>query len=813
MIKITIALLFALINCTSNAQTIYLPIVPTPKIVQPLEGNFQLKNKIDISVRDSVDKNLYTIEQIQKTLSDFNKIKSQISSKGEIEISFMRNGEKDTLIRNMTDEGYVLRVLKNKIELKAKTAKGIYYAAMSLIQMLEKAEGSLPCAEIIDWPDMKIRGVSDDISRGQVSNLDNFKKIISHMARYKMNTYMPYIEDMLEFEKYPTIGKNRGALTKHEAKEIVEFAKKNFVEVIPIFQTLGHYENILSQDEFLKYAEFPGAASLNVSSDSTYYFLEDLLKEVFELFPSEYFHMGADESWDVGLGASKKLVEETNIAVVHANHYKKVYDICKKYSKKVMMYGDILLDYSEILSLIPKDIIIVDWHYGAEDTYPSTKILKNAGFNYIVSPSAWNFTSTFPVNVNSLPNIKNIVKSGLENESLGMINSNWGDYGAETFKEFVLYNYAWSAQCAWNLQQSDLSKFNHDYFYDFFGIDDDKAANIYTTLSNPLNQISWNEVWRHPMLNFKDPPWWEPKVSKSVRISWNEMTLPELKMDAATLKLNVKKNNYHFELIEFLLALNDWYKFKLETQFQLQQLIKGNQVDDLNNLRNGIHQNIESLQSLKQIFRKLWLQHYKQDNLSMIEDKFDRLTAYFKEINENLLSGNIKNFNPLLDSKWLYVRNDDNSFSRKAEFKTSFALNSPPIEAYLQMLGNTYAELYINEKFAGRVYARRSLSLLVDYRRIMFVDIKPFLNEGENTIRIVAENFSSKNGAGFNLISSIKTSKDTLILRSDDLENNGIKWMGHAQGSNSWTEAVSVTSSSEIIAPNFKTKRTSWFER
>ncbi|MCK7523612.1 MAG: hypothetical protein MZV64_41235 [Ignavibacteriales bacterium] len=88
-----------------------------------------------------------------------------------------------------------------------------------------------------------------------------------------MNTYMPYLEDMLEFEKYPTIGKDRGALTKNEVKEILDFARKNFVEVTPIFQTLGHYENILSQDEFLKHAEFPGAASLSVSSDSTYVFL------------------------------------------------------------------------------------------------------------------------------------------------------------------------------------------------------------------------------------------------------------------------------------------------------------------------------------------------------------------------------------------------------------------------------------------------------------------------------------------------------------------------------------------------------------
>jgi hexosaminidase len=235
---------------------------------------------------------------------------------------------------------------------------------MSLIQLLEKTENNqLDFLEIVDWPDMKVRGISDDVSRGQVSTLENFKKIIRHIARYKMNTYMPYLEDMLIFKDHPLIGKDRGALTREEITEILIFAEKYYVEVIPIFQTLGHYENLLVLEEYVKYAEFPGAASLSVSNDSVYIFLEEMLKEVFEMFPSEYFHMGADESYDVGLGESKYLVDETDIATVHANHYKKVYDICKKYGKKVLMYGDIILQHPEILSQIPKDIIIVDWHY------------------------------------------------------------------------------------------------------------------------------------------------------------------------------------------------------------------------------------------------------------------------------------------------------------------------------------------------------------------------------------------------------------------------------------------------------------------
>ena len=646
MKNLFIILLSLLITNILSGQTMNIPIVPTPKLIKSLDGDFLLKDNLKISVSNSTDENSYSVQLIQKTLKDFHNINSSIAGNGDIQISYIGNDEQDHIINNLGDEGYLLRILNNKIELKGNSSKGIYYSVMSLIQMLEKAEGKLPCVEIIDWPDMKIRGISDDISRGQVSNLENFKKIISHVARYKMNTYMPYLEDMLEFEKYPTIGKDRGALTKNEVKEILDFAKKNFVEVIPIFQTLGHYENILSQEEFLKYAEFPGAASLNVSSDSTYVFLEDLLKEVFELFPSEYFHMGADESWDVGLGESKKLVDESNIAIVHANHYKKVYDICKKYNKKVMMYGDILLDHPEILSLIPKDIVIVDWHYRSDENYPSTKIIRDAGFNYLVSPSVWNFLSTFPANVNSLPNIQNIIKSGLENESLGMINSNWGDYGAETFKEFVLYNYAWSAQCSWDYAQSDLNKFNQDYFYDYFGIDDARLTNIYTTLSDPLNQIIWHEVWRHPMLNFKEPVSWEPNVSKAERINWNELTLPQVKNDIDILKSKVRKNAAHFDLLEFILQLNDWYKLKLKTQILIQNTLKENSIGNESEIANLIDENILALNSLKQNYSKLWLDYYKESNLNMIEDKFVRLISYFQEIKENLLSENILSFNP-----------------------------------------------------------------------------------------------------------------------------------------------------------------------
>lgn len=807
MKKICLFTLLTIFNIMS--QSIELPIVPVPQIIQKLETDFVLPDKINILLTGiEPESSKFTAELIQKTLKIIgvtSTIKTGKGEAGDIVLYQYENRAEDNLkvFGGMTDEGYYLNISKDGISIKSSTPRGMYYGAMSLIQLLEKVENKkLEGVNIIDWPDMKVRGISDDISRGQVSTLDNFKKIIEHIARYKMNTYMPYLEDMLEFKSYPSIGKNRGALTRLEVKELHEFASKHFVDIIPVFQTLGHYENILVSDEFLPYAEFPGAASLNVSYDSTYIFLENMLKEVFDMFPSEYFHMGADESWDVGLGKSKHLVDEHGIAMVHAMHYQKVYDICKKYGKNVIMYSDILLNHPDILEVLPKDIIIVNWHYRAWEDYPSTRTFNQNGFEYYVSPSVWNFVTTFPTNINALPNIQYITKAGLIEGSTGMINSNWGDYGAETFKEFVLYGYAWSAQCAWNYKESNITKFNKDYFYDFFGINDSRLENIYTALSHSLNQMMWHEVWRHPLLPYREATWWEQNVSPVVRINWMDLTLPQLRNDIIELQKSVKRNGDHFTLLSFMLDLNDWYKIKLEVQILLHRILNKLSADK-NEVIKLVDKNIEMLQSLKKDYRNLWLTYYKEENLFMVEDKFNRLIAYFTETKSAISEDNI--ISPVIQSKWIYNSINEKEFESKASFKKEFNLDKIPDSALLQFIGDTYVQLYINGKYVDRVYARRSLSLLVDYHRIKLIDVTPYLVNGKNQIEVKAENFNTRGSAGVNIVTNIISIDNEVIMTDESWSTKAID--------NEWKSITVKNYPLPVIAPNFETRRTSWIER
>ena len=800
--------LFTLFNVQCFSVTTPLPpIIPQPQKITLSQDFLTLKDKLSIIIKGKApETNKFAAEQIQSSLNDFLTIKSEVvldqNSSGDIVLNQLETYTGNTtndIPKEKTQESYCLKISKNGIEIQAVSSKGIFYGVMSLIQILEKTENKkLAAMEIIDWPDLEMRGISDDISRGQVSTLENFKRIIQFMARYKMNTYMPYLEDMLQFDHYPSIGKGRGALSKDEVRELVSFAKKYFIDVVPIFETLGHFENILSQEEFLNYADFPGAACLDVSNDSTYVLLETMLKEIFEIFPSPYFHMGADESWDVGLGKSKFLVDQSSLAKVHAIHYKKVYDICKKNNKTVLMYGDIILNNPDIIKEIPKDIIIVDWFYGDQYKYPSTDVFKKAGLKYYVSPSVWNFKSSFPINLIAFPNIEYFTKEGLKNGASGMINSNWGDYGAETFKELVLYGYAWSAQCAWSGKYSHAGTFSENYFYDFFGINDSRLPGIYETLSSSFNQLMWHDIWYHPALPIRKSQWWLYQMTPVAKKSWMDRTLPSTLKDIELLEKSVKKNKDHFDLLKFIIKLDNWFEIKQQAQLMLQDKLD-NIVIDEKILVQLIDDNITSLESLKTQYSLLWLKYYKKDNLNMIQDKFDRLIRYFQETKQSLAAGKL--VSPVLTSKWIYCKNPDSTFAKSARFKKDFDLAEKPINAQLQFMGDTYAKLYINGVYVNQVYERRHLSLLTEYQRIKLFDITKYLHEGPNSIVAEVKNYDSKGSAGLNIISRIQGNNSVTVIETDE----------------TWKTSPSVTVSKPypqiIVAPDFETGRPSWIER
>ncbi|MCK5557247.1 MAG: family 20 glycosylhydrolase, partial [Candidatus Hydrogenedentes bacterium] len=471
-------------------------------------------------------------------------------------------------------------------------------------------------------------------SRGQVSNLENFKKIIHILASYKINVYMPYIEDMFSFDKHPLIGKGRGALTKEEVAELDRYAKRYHVQVIPIYESLGHQEHMLSIPEYNKYAEvLDDPWSLSPAKGESYELLDELYSEICPAFSSPYFHIGCDESDDIGKGASKELVDKMGVAKVHAEHYNKVHALVTGYGKKVLMYGDMCLEHPAILTEIPREVTVVDWHYDPEQNYPSIDQFQSAGFTVLVSPGTQAWSRLFPHYTDAAVNIENFIKRGYEHGVWGEVTSTWGDNGAENLRELNYYGFAFSADCAWSPDKATYASFKRRFFPQFYGTDSAELRDAFDSL------VRINSIFPD---NFK-MTWDEPfRAKPTAPIADKARTLGKL-MDEALKKLKSaedqsKRNRDNIPYLQLAARRGAWLARKILCEAKVADLERTARPE-----RAAVRRCIgecrsaaDELTQIKEEFRRLWLLTNKEPGLTFNLDRYDRQTGYFRAKADNI---------------------------------------------------------------------------------------------------------------------------------------------------------------------------------
>lgn len=842
-----LTLLLSIIGITfgqeQSADAKQIPVTPTPQEVTLKSGSFKITAQTKIILGEgALGEDTFAAEQINAQLKEFKQTGLKIVKEASVKkltsnyifigspasriAGQWLESKKASLDPAMKDEGYILNADKDGIVIIAESPRGKLYGVMSLCQMMERTQKNISVSSVLirDWPLQAVRGITDDLSRGQVSTMENFKKIIRFLARYKLNVYSPYIEDIFVFKNHPAIGKGRGELTAAEMKELDAYAKRYYVELIPIFETLGHWENILLMPEYVKYAEFPGAHTVNVSDEAVYAMLDEMIGELADAFSSPYFNMAADESWDVGLGVNKQRVADSDLATVHAEHYKRLFEIIKKHGKKPMMYGDIILDRPAILEKIPKDVVIVDWHYSVADFYPSTVTLKNAGFPYIASPAVWNFTGPFPSHVNTLNNIQIFNRDGYLNGSLGLLTSSWNDYGGEALRELNYYGYAWTAECAWQPLNANLADFNKKFFADFFGNKQagQTAQAVYAILSDPLNELNWHELWRHPMI----PPR-QSLLHYLLRAPSALAMMPLVQQLLVELKASATRNQDHIQYLAFVSRLNQWFATKMLVGEKVRKLTSNippsASQDSIRTAVLHITKDIvPELTKLKQEFKSLWLTTNRPANLQWLMMRYDRQAAYWQEKIAEVSQGILWK-DPLIESAYIYhpnVRtgNKENPGVRvpQAYFRKTFSVNQMPSSAKLQLMGDTHVKVWVNGAEVGEVYARRSLSLIVEHSRMKMWDIASLLKQGDNVIAVEAVNYSERGSAGVNIYMELQSGTAIARVLTDstwkvsDTPAEGWKTLP-LNGAN-FRQAMPRPYTSPVIRPNFESGRLSWIE-
>ncbi|MFB3896448.1 MAG: glycoside hydrolase family 20 zincin-like fold domain-containing protein [bacterium] len=728
-----------------------LNLIPMPREIEIQSGKCLLDSSWTIIIDSKDPEDRFAAEllaQEAKQTWDLNWKISRVSQRvvnANKNIVIQQIPVSNTAPKLFNEQGYELVIERRQIIIQAATSCGRFYGIQTLRQLIRSASGkSIPQLTIKDYPALTWRGVSDDISRGQVSTIADFKSIIQKLAFYKNNIYMPYIEDMFCFDVDPDIGRTRGAITKSEMQIMVETAKQYHITLCPVFECLGHQKKILSLMQNRKYAELPDPAKMPWSFSpvipAAFDFVTKLIDEMVAATPGpEFFHIGCDESYDVGLGTSKKQVAKIGIGRVHADYFTRLHDYLRdKHHRKTILYGDMLLKHPEAIPYLPKDCIIMDWQYEPEKEYPSVNKFLNAGFKHIlISGSVRGDVCFYPDNYVGFINIRNFAAVAKKENLLGSIVSAWGDHGAENLRENNLLGYAYNASASWEPDPTkNQSEFIERFIKLYYRIENPKPLARAEELIGFLPGYAIKSLFGifHSQFTLREQ---DAKLVASIKKLRNRIQpiLEIIPQERAKAKLH----QTHLDNIEHSAKRYLYFANRVIAQDEIAKKLKRAKSGTLSYAeQQKIAVSLISLQ--KQLtdiygeYPRLWLKSNKYPDLDI---NLNRLVLQISQLQNYIAkatAGELQTPKPM-DAVWMWYPQGEPT--KLTEMGTYYFIR--PISILKKELST--AELIVWADDFGKVYLNGQELFTVSFRdNPKQISVKGFLKPGENILAIEAIN-------------------------------------------------------------------------
>lgn len=473
-----------LFSCENEIEKIEkTDIVPKPDFIEIKKGSFLLDKNVFIEISNNYNELESVKEYFTSYMKDYFQLNFAFYGSSSIKLS-IDEGLKGT-------DAYNLAVTKNGIQITGSNAAGVFYGIQSLIQILpsknSKTEAfELPFFNIKDSANFKWRGVHLDVCR-HFFPVDFVKKTIDMAARLKLNTFHWHLtEDQgwrIEIKKYPKLteigawrnktlighgletpekydsAKHGGFYTQEQIKEVVEYAKKRFVTIVPEIEMPGHAVAALAS-----YPEYSCTGKkLEVESkwgvfddvycagkETTFFFLEDILSEVIDLFPGEYIHIGGDECPKTRWKECEECQNRIENENLKNEHELQSYFI-KRIEKFLNSKGKKLIGWDEILEGgLSKTAAVMSWRGEVGGIEAAMQ-----GNFVVMSPNATNYfdhyqgTMNEPLAIGGLTTLKDVytyqpipesLKEEYKKYILGAQANLWTEYiPSEEHAEYMLY--------------------------------------------------------------------------------------------------------------------------------------------------------------------------------------------------------------------------------------------------------------------------------------------------------------------------------------------------------------------------------------
>lgn len=409
-------------SCSERKE---IDVIPMPRSVEYHSGNFTISPETKFYTNLSVESRQALTDYLEGTSLGSVPFAESATSNNGIELNLCDS----SIVTG--NEAYRIEIDKKGVRLSANTETGIFYGLQTLLQLLNNGDNkTLPALTINDSPRFPYRGLHLDVSR-HFFDKEFVKKQLNAMTYFKMNRLHWHLTDgagwRIEIKKYPRLtsfaawrpfdklndwwvgGRTfceqddpravGGYYTQDDIREVVAYAAERHITIIPEIEMPGHSEEVLATYPELSCSGKPYVnADFCIGTEKTFEFLENVLLEVIDLFPSEYIHIGGDEasksSWKTCPRCQKRMADEHLNSVDELQSY-----MIHRIEKFLNDHGRKIIGWDEIIEggLSPT-ATVMSWR-GEEGGIKAVK----AGNQAIMTPGKYCYLDAFQDAPNTQP--------------------------------------------------------------------------------------------------------------------------------------------------------------------------------------------------------------------------------------------------------------------------------------------------------------------------------------------------------------------------------------------------------------------------
>ncbi len=460
-------------------------IIPTPYSLTEKNGAFCFKYDTRIILGENcTEKEYYYASVLNESIREkmgFTLAIVKGSAAGNNEIYFDKLEGRESIAEDWSNEkefkikrdSYKIGVSERQIVLSADYSNGLLYAVETLRQLISQLAMVIPAMEIEDKPVIANRGFYHDATRGRVESLDSYKKLADKCAYYKLNQLQLYVEHSYLFKDFSEVWRDDTPLIAEDILELDMYCKKLGIELIPSIASFGHLDKVLKTKSFTKLCELPDSDkdrfsfrgrmehhTINMTDPAAWDFIKRMLDEFIPLFTSKQFNLCGDETFDLGKGKSKKLADEIGTHRIYVDFVKKICEYLCSRGLRPMFWGDIIVGSPELIEELPAETVCLTWGYSEEESDRSARLMNDVGATQYLCPGVHGWRHFINKNHSAYANVSKMCAYAKTYKALGVLNTDWGDYGHVADPVFSIPGLIYGAEGSWSLEMSDEKELN-----------------------------------------------------------------------------------------------------------------------------------------------------------------------------------------------------------------------------------------------------------------------------------------------------------------------------------------------------------------